>query len=552
MTSPSIPRGRLRRDYRLTWVDDSGCTRGTVNPPITPARLAHAMFGGLAGTPIDAFVCTVGLNAGYTLSYPTEVDGMEFLVDRLEAGAVVGSADLWRRAENLRCLWRNGHDPVRIALDEAHRIGMDFWLQLRMNDWHHVDAAGEIYRIIGSRFYEEHPEYLLGAEGVAGWPESLQRSMMFFQDFAHDEVRRIRLETASEAMARYPRADGWEYDFMRCPGYFAFGRERENAHLMTDLIRRTREMLDDLGSKHGKSYGLSVRVPNTIDGTQRLGLDVHQWIEDDLVDVVIPSTFFAHDTEEDVGEWVELAAGTPVRIHPAIEEAYLTGATQGRDVAAHEIRESIMRPLTVEMIRAIAARHWAAGADGLYLFNFPGTPETYGYDNRPALPDIGSSLRLEYKDKCYVVMRRNDAFPNCFSLERSIPAALGEEPVRVSIQVADDLQAAGNRVASVQLRLLIEELTHLDEVIVTMNGNRLACDNELEAGRRAPGRKTWLVYDLTVSPPIQGDNVVEMKAVRAERLAGEIPLVVSDVELDVSYRYPDGRWRHPPGFNPRT
>jgi len=47
--------------------------------------------------------------------------------------------------------------------------------------------------------------------------------MRYFQDFAHEEVRRIRFETACEAIARYPEADGWEYDFMRCPGYFAFG-----------------------------------------------------------------------------------------------------------------------------------------------------------------------------------------------------------------------------------------------------------------------------------------------------------------------------------------
>ena len=58
---------------------------------------------------MDAFVCTVGLNAGYTLSYPTEVDGMEFIVDRLDAGAVLGSAKLWRCAESLRHLWSEGH-----------------------------------------------------------------------------------------------------------------------------------------------------------------------------------------------------------------------------------------------------------------------------------------------------------------------------------------------------------------------------------------------------------------------------------------------------------
>ena len=545
------PDGRLRRDYRLTWVDDSGCAISSVTPPVTPARLRHAMFGGLAGTPVDAFVCTIGLNAGYTLSYPTDVEGMEFLVDRLEAGAVLGSADLWRRAETLRALWSDGHDPVRIALDEAQRIGMDFWLQLRMNDWHHFDSAGETYRIIGSHFYEQHPEYLLG-DGVSGWPESLGRNMRFFQDFAHEEVRRIRFETAGEAMERYPEADGWEYDFMRCPGYFASGSERGNAHLITDLISRTRAMLDELGARHGKSYGLSVRVPNTIEGALRLGLDIPRWIDDHLVDIVVPSTFFVQDTEEDVREWVELAAGRPVRIHPAIEEAYATGATQGRDVAAHQIADSIMRPLTVEMIRAIAARHLAGGADGLYLFNYPGTAETYGYDNRPVLHDIGSSLRLEHKDKCYVGMRRDEAFPNCFPQERSIPAALGAEPVRVTIRVADDLPAAGARVAGIQLRLLVEDLTHLDEMVVTMNGVGLRCQQELEAGRGAPGRKAWRTYDLTASPPVRGDNVVEVSAARAKRLAGEIPLVLSDVELDISYRHPDGRWRHPPGFDPRT
>ena len=36
------------------------------------------------------------------------------------------------------------------------------------------------------------------------------------------------------------------------------------------------------------------------------------------------------------------------------------------------------------------------------------------------------------------------------------------------------------------------------------------------------------------------------------KVLNHVSLVVSDVELDVSYRYPDGRWRHPPGFNPRT
>jgi hypothetical protein len=437
-------------------------------------------------------------------------------------------------------------------MEASHRQGMDFWLQLRMSDWHHVDEAGKVYRVIGSRFYEDHPEYLIGAEGVAGWPESLQADLRYFQDFAHDEVRRVRFEVAREAMTRYPEANGWEYDFMRCPGFFRSGMERENAPLITELIRRTRQMLDELGERQGKALGLSVRVPNTIEGCRQLGLDVDEWIEAHLVDIVVPSTFFAQDTEEDVSEWVTLASASPVRIHPAIEEAYLTGASQGRDIPQFQIRTALMQALTPEMIRALAARHWAAGADGLYVFNWASTMTTYGRDHMEAMHDIGSALRLEHKDKCYAVMRHNGAFPNCFPQERQIPAELGDEALSIRINVADDLLAAGARVACVQLRLLLEELTHLDEVEVTLNGRRLTCTNGLQPGGRAPGSKAWVFYDITATPPVQGNNEIGVRAVRAERLAEEIPLVVSDIELDVSYRYPDGAWRHPPGFDPRT
>jgi len=546
------PAGRLHRDYRVIWVDDSGGAIAAVNPPITPARLAHVMLGGVVGTTVDAFVCTVGMNAGYTLSYPTQVEGMEFIVDRLESGAVLGSADLWRGAENLRSLWAEGHDPVRIVMDESHRLGMDFWLQLRMNDWHHVDEEGAVCRLIGSRWYEEHSEYLIGDEGVADWPESLQASLRYFQDFAHEEVRRVRFGVAREAMTRYPEADGWEYDFMRCPGYFRCGEERDNAPLITDLIRRTRVMLDELGERQGRSLGLSVRVPNTVEGCRRLGLDVDEWIRDHLVDLVVPSTFFAQDTEEDVSEWVELAGASPVRIHAAIEEAYLTGASLGRDIPEFQIRSTLMQALTPEMIRAMAARHWAAGANGLYVFNWSSTMTTYGRNHFDLLHDIGSSLSLEHKDKCYTVMRRNGDFPNCFPQKRQVPAALTDEELQIGINVVDDLDAAGERTARVQLRILLEELTHLDEVEVTLNGRVLICANELQPGGRAPGRKAWLFYNVTETPPVQGANEIGIRAVRPRRLADEIPLVVSDIELDVAYRFPDGAWRHPPGFDPRT
>lgn len=45
--------------------------------------------------------------------------------------------------ENTRLLWEAGHDSTQLLIDEAHEIGTDFWLQLRMNDWCHWGPAIE-------------------------------------------------------------------------------------------------------------------------------------------------------------------------------------------------------------------------------------------------------------------------------------------------------------------------------------------------------------------------------------------------------------------------
>lgn len=546
------PSGRLDRTYRVTWVDDSGMNASHINPPVSPRRLAHLSLGALSGTPVDAFVATVGPCAGFTLSYPTAVDGMEFLVDRLQAGALLGNAIQWRGAENLRRLWADGHDPFQIVIDEAHRLGMAFWLQLRMNDWHHVDSKGDLSQLIGSDYYENHPELLIGRDGVVGWPESFQESMAWFQDYAHEKVRQIRFETAREAVERYD-VEGWEYDFMRCPGLFKFGSERANAHLITGLIRDTRRMLDDVGRTRGKTLGLSVRVPNTIDGASMLGLDVGDWIADHLVDIVVPSTFFAQDTEEDMREWVKLAAGTPVLIHAAMDEGFFTGMREGYDIPYYQVTQDPMQAMTVEMIRGLAARHHAAGVDGLYLFNGGGTWTTYGYDKSKVLDEISSPLRLRFKDKRYVVMRRNNSFPNCFPQERQIPFTIGPEPTEVTIEVADDLSDAGERLLSVHLKLLLVDPCHEDRLEVRLNGGEpLLAANPMLAGRAAPRGRAWTVFDLTSTPPFLGVNRISVRVERQARLSVEIPLILSDLEFDVKYRFPHGPWRNPPGHDPRT
>jgi hypothetical protein len=114
----SKPAGRLGKSYRIMWDQNSGL-EGFYNPPMDATRVAQAHLGHFEGTPVDAYVCALGCNAGYNVGWPTKVEGMEFFVDRLTSGKCVGSSQWWRAAENLRRLWESGVDPGAAASSTA-------------------------------------------------------------------------------------------------------------------------------------------------------------------------------------------------------------------------------------------------------------------------------------------------------------------------------------------------------------------------------------------------------------------------------------------------
>jgi hypothetical protein len=235
-----------------------------------------------------------------------------------------------------------------------------------------------------------------------------------------------------------------------------------------------------------------------------------------------------------------------------MDEGYSTGANQGLGVPYFQVRDPIMQALSVEMVRGLASRHWRAGVDGIYLFNGPGTTTTYGYDKRQVLDEIGSPLRLQHLDKRFAVMRADGSFPNCFPQQRQLPTKLLNKATTFHLDVPDDLAAAGARVDHVYLQLLLEEACHRDELVVALNGTVVPCANETAAGERGPGHKSWAIFDVTGNLPRQGDNQIAVSVTREPRLAAEIPLGVSDIQLEVAYRYPNGPWKHPPGYAPRT
>lgn len=537
----SKPKGRLSRNYRIMWNQDHG-QESAYDPPISPEKLAQGQFGFVEGTPVDAYVCDIGPSCGYAVSYPTKVKNLEFLVDRFnDPDVLIGSTQMWRHGENLRRLWEAGVDPLKLKLNEAKRLGVDFWFRLNMNDWHHVDGEGKNWRLMGSKFFAEHPEYWIGDDGVdTAWPKATQQGIKYFQNFAFEEVRCLRLDITAEACQRYD-VDGFHYDFMRCPGYFKYKEVEDNLVVMTQFIRDTRTILDEIGTKKNKQIGLCVRVPNTVAGARKLGLDVKTWIEEDLVDIVVPSTFFSADTQEDVSEWVELARNSPVRINPAIEEAYNAGYTGG--VVRCFYSPPVMLPLTHEMANAIAARHWSKGVDGLYLFNWYGTVNSYNYDNRPALDDIGNPLRLKYKNKRYTVMRTDESFPNCLPHPRQLPVTLDATAKTIKLDIADDLSESVDRVKKVCLQVYLVNMTVEDEIELKFNGQVLECLNLLRPGEYDALSRHWYDYDVPSRLVQFGDNDISVYVIkRNKRLEKELSIEITDLELKIEYNYPNGCW----------
>ncbi len=118
------PKGRLNRPYRIMW-DQNHPYQSHYNPPMTPETVAQAHFGFLAGTPVDAYVCALGPDAGYVTAFKSQRTQMEFLVERYGRGAVLGDVRYWRHAENLKQSLAQGIDPREVMVRESDRQVID-------------------------------------------------------------------------------------------------------------------------------------------------------------------------------------------------------------------------------------------------------------------------------------------------------------------------------------------------------------------------------------------------------------------------------------------
>lgn len=254
-----------------------------------------------------------------------------------------------------------GLNPYRIWLDQCRRNGIQAWISLRMNDCHHV-APCLAYR--ADRRWFQHPQWRrdCGATQIQdgqSWEEYyVPHQPDICWDYAVPEVRAIMADFFAENVELYD-ADAFELDFMRDPYCLTPGRERQEAHCLTELLRNCRATLDKWGARRGRRLGLVARVPWDPDVAQAWGFDVQTWCAEDLVDTIVASAYWRSCQDEFPAEAWNAVTGGRATVFP------------GADMWTAAAPELPFDTTTAENLRGWMNSMYAQGTPGVYLFNFP-------------------------------------------------------------------------------------------------------------------------------------------------------------------------------------
>jgi len=474
---------------------------------VTPEEFLALYTSPVAGSQVDAIFYCTGLCFGI-VRHETKV-GDNLIRIGLEAGGLP-------RDKTEEFLDKK-MDVLKMMADFCHGNNIEIFCSMRMNDTH--DASN---KLLFSTLKKNHPEYLNGS------PQNRPKYGIWTAvNYARQEIRDFRVQLFQEVCENYD-LDGIEMDFFRHPVFFkshAFGKPVSQAErdMMTDMVRRIREMTEQVGLKRGHPILVAVRVPDSVGYCEAIGLDIVRWLEEDLVDILVPSGYFR------LNPWevsVELGHKYNVPVYPSLSDSRMRCNWPDKREAA-KIRN------TPACFRARAANAWAWGADGVYMYNF--------FDPRsPLWRELGDPKGLQTMEKLYTTGARGvwhiesgwcglpggKRFLNrlAFCPERPlrlVPGRAATVELRVGQHVGKD--EARGLVPEVRLRLRAKDLANTDELAVKLNGRSLGGCTRSDA---------WLEYP--VSPALVKKGMNRFEILLAPESAAKP--VLQDLLLRVAYK----------------
>ena len=194
-------------------------------------------------------------------------------------------------------------------IDHCHKIGINPWLSIRMNDQHRWDEETNFLR---SDFYYEAKRngWLLG--------EKYRSSQNNF-DYGVPAVREKMLAYIEEQLTAFDVC-GIELDFMREPKCVRFYDDPHACDHLNEFLTRTKQLAKKAAVLHGHPIKIAVRLPRDMALCKTLGFDVAYWAKEGLIDVTIPSSHWVGvDTSMPIAAWHEALSPHGVEVYACME-----------------------------------------------------------------------------------------------------------------------------------------------------------------------------------------------------------------------------------------
>ena len=392
--------------------------------------------------------------------------------------------------------WEAGIDPVNALLQEVRKRGREVFFSYRISEGN----AGLLSDEQLDPIQAQHPEWV--------W------------DFTGQQLRELKARILHEVAEMYD-FDGIQIDFARSAVFFPAGAQWENRDLLTEFMRQVRLMLLEVERARGRPLVLAARVPENIMGCHFDGMDVERWAREKLVDILVLGV---RSVDVDVAAFRGITAGTGIKLYPSWTDHH---SSDGYELAP------------VEVYRGVYANWWGQGADGVHTFNlmYPSPPtarrtgvvtllspeEFPRWETQCQIfREIGSPETLKDQDKVLFVQRRGGGYAgdayvpnprrwftprhmyfnsNMFAPLPTTLASDGKADTLLTLAVADDMNAAADRIKEITLRLAISDAA----------AENLPDSERLEAPAE-DSLPPHVGYKLRSMPPAKGvENLIEVR-----------------------------------------
>ena len=218
--------------------------------------------------------------------------------------------------------------------------------------------------------------------------------------------------------------DGIELDYFR--SWVLFGTDPiglEQTEFLNDMMREMRKMTEEEGLRRGRPILIAARFINDPNYALRFGYDVKTWLQEDLIDILMPLHISGHLGP--LKSFIELAHHYDVPAYPCLRRV------SREDVGAHGT--------TWEVCRGEAMSRFVEGADGITTFNrFDPTHQRWRELGDPkVLRDLDKTYTCPHDLPVTVTDRRSDPLRLLVGDDvRSTPPADKRRVLKLRVHVA--------------------------------------------------------------------------------------------------------------------